>query len=1163
MEIEENDREVTELLNAEYKKPKKTKYENLFLAKKIKRVKDTSDFGLWMKDVLKKRLTDTNQIKSYIEGKFNRTPSESIQSILSMLGRTKVTNGKMVLSDNFANKPLYFYVNYDKIGFNVFSNDDLFLAYFYKKVYDYYVKESPTSDILPFMSDGIIVKTYFVSKAFIYDGEIKKGYYQDFQANFSAIGVDILTEQERNKLMNPTNQGLQFKYKGINYSAYDMPGPVVIICKSNDNLEAEKAEMVNGYNQLRIFNKGKDVTLNAKEIKIGKKTVRYIDMRIKPESFCPSFLIMFKEVKCNLIYKMKFDLNQLFADLDTAYSKAKGFAFYKNSCYWDTMESWYDFLSIYALTSKVISDNDRKILTGYVSIYHSNKSLFVIWQRMQLFLQKIYKLFYSSFSNHIDKYKIKKVQKGLSEYLGDLEKLEAEKEDYVKVENLIKGTSLFGAMMARQFEAKIMEIPRVMYEAVKDLDLGKNVETLPTRFRHIALSLYQISLSYSNDPAFPIVLAQGAFLGDLKGGLDTSDPLKTLVETYVGKEIKVEKTREQMNKIVSDVIANMDEYINTIVRNNVLKYIAQKKNLTITEANKNIIVKAVYDNIMKSDQVFNTIKDQIINNKMKDIPIGKIDLPENVITKWIEIYLNTYNRNLLVDKINQDQEKINELDQKNRLLANSEINTTGSQPANPPSRKSAIPLININTNIEGNEEIKIPATLKGSVFPIPKDWKPSAPPEFKIPSGETPGGVIPPPQPPETESKDQIQFNFNVSSKIPSADVKNPEISSKMSPIGMLNITKSNIDLNKEIHDEPQHDINYNKDAEEKIIHDIDNMDIESISSEVDKVLKYKESFIEEKKEENKTSNPFPQKKIEEKKEENKITNPFPQKKIDQIQTSKKYIKDLGKSIPKYAKGASKKKNVNIPFPQKKLNEDASSSQLIRKGTSKKKSQLDLEMEKIKAREEEYNKIKSLRAQEGSDFDSFISQDYGKASMKNRKSLLADIVHANPSPNKSFYLDSRRLKVDKDDINRLVAFYKYLLDFIRTYAYIGAIPQNLDTPLKQKKSGIERLKYLYSKFPISDNFLDNLASESPMFISSKELIHYIKNRNWKKGIRTYDPFKITAPTVVRDMMNEEYKYWPVYKPPKEAEEAHLSYSQQGLSESGTEPRNADDLEEVE
>lgn len=1151
MEIEENDREVTELLNAEYKKPKKTKYENLFLAKKIKRVKDTSDFGLWMKDVLKKRLTDTNQIKSYIEGKFNRTPSESIQSILSMLGRTKVTNGKMVLSDNFANKPLYFYVNYDKIGFNVFSNDDLFLAYFYKKVYDYYVKSSPNSDILPFMSDGIIVKAYFISKAFIYDGEIKKGYYQDFQANFSAIGVDILTEQERNKLMNPTQQGLQFRYKGINYSAYDMPGPVVIICKSSDNLDTEKTEMANGYKQLRIFNKGKDVTLNAKEIKIGKKTVRYIDMRIKPESFCPSFLIMFKEVKCTLIYKMKFDLNQLFTDLDTAYKAKKGFAFYKNSCYWDTMESWYDFLSIYALTSKVISDNDRKILTGYVSIYHSNKSLFVIWQRMQLFLQKIYKLFYSSFSNHIDKYKIKKVQKGLSEYLGDLEKLEAEKEDYVKVENLIKGTSLFGAMMARQFEAKIMEIPRVMYEAVKDLDLGKNVETLPTRFRHIALSLYQISLSYSNDPAFPIVLAQGAFLGDLKGGLDASDPLQTLVETYVGKEIKTEKTREQMNKIVSDVIANMDEYINTIVRNNVLKYIAQKKGLQITEENKNIIVKAVYDNIMKSDQVFNTIKDKIIDNKMKGIPIGSIDLPENVITKWIEIYLNTYNRNLLVDKINQDQEKINELDQKNKVLANTEIVSTGSQPiANPPSRKSAIPLININTNIEGNEEIKIPATLKGSVFPIPKDWKPAVPPEIKIPSGETPSGVIPPPQPPETESKDQVQFNFNVSSKIPSVDVKNHEISSKMSPIGMLNITKSNIDLNKEIHEEPQHNIiNYNKDAEEKIIHDIDNMDIESISSDVDKVLKYKESFIEEKK--------------EEKKEENKTSNPFPQKKINQIQTSKKYIKDLGKSIPKYTKGTSKKKNVDIPFPQKKLNEDASSGQLIRKGTSKKKSQLDLELEKIKEREEEYNKIKSLRAQEGSDFDSFISQDYGKASMKNRKSLLADIVHANPPPNKSFFLDSRRLKVDKDDINKLVAFYKHLLDFIRTYAYIGAIPQNLDTPLKQKRSGAERLKYLYERFPISDNFLDNLASESPMFISSKELVNYIKSRNWKKGIRTYDPFKITAPTVVRDMMNEEYKYWPVYKPPKEAEEAHLSYSQQGMSKSGTETSNADDLDEVE
>ena len=91
-------------------------------------------------------------------------------------------------------------------------------------------------------------------------------------------------------------------------------------------------------------------------------------MSLSPESFCPSYTALTKTVKVTMVYKMRFDLNQLFSKLDTYYFLKKGFVFFKNSCYWDTMETWYDFLSIYVLTSKQLSDEDKKLLSGFIDM---------------------------------------------------------------------------------------------------------------------------------------------------------------------------------------------------------------------------------------------------------------------------------------------------------------------------------------------------------------------------------------------------------------------------------------------------------------------------------------------------------------------------------------------------------------------------------------------------------------------------------------------------------------------------------------------------------------------------------------------------------------------------------------------------------------------------
>lgn len=228
------------------------------------------------------------------------------------------------------------------------------------------------------------------------------------------------------------------------------------------------------------------------------------------------------------------------------------------------------------------------------------------------------------------------------------------------------------------------------------------------------------------------------------------------------------------------------------------------------------------------------------------------------------------------------------------------------------------------------------------------------------------------------------------------------------------------------------------------------------------------------------------------------------------------------------------------------------------------KSQIDLELEKINKRQREYNKIKTLREQEQDyDYDSFVSQDFGKESMNNRTSILQDVIKLNPQKDMNYYISSRKLPIDKNKMTRLVIFYSALLNFMREFASIPAIPKNLTKFLSNMGNVINRIKYLYQNFPISDSFLNNIASESNEFLTVKEVENYVKDGKARKGIISYNPKNIITRTIVQDLMNEEYKHWPTYKPPAEAKEEHLSYSKQGLSVSGTEPDNADDLDEVE
>ena len=607
MEIENADWDSANLLKKPPKKKKERKIREIsfYIARRPRKKKEPSAFSRWSGEVLRRNLKDYYDIKSAIREKYHESPTDIGLKILKLIGETKVFNGKVILSDHFANQPLYFYVNYLNHPIRVFSNDELYLAYLYQLMYtsikidEKIDKES--KELLEFMSDGILVKAFFTSKLFILPPKgITSGYYQDYTGDSALIGAENLEEDQRKAFIDNCKPDLNFVYEGKGYVSYMYDAIPYVVAIIRQNVEKPKEAIQQLFEQTISFDKKEGIHKGFKEIKTKSDKARYIDMSLSPESFCPSYTALTKTIKVTMVYKMRFDLNHLFDKLDTYYAAKKGLVFFKNSCYWDTMETWYDFLSIYALTSKQLNEEDKKLLSNFIDMYYERKEKLLLWKNMQLFMQRILKEFYNCFISNITYGKLEAIFEGLKQYYKDYDYLVADTESFASVKSFLEKTSRYNEAMSLQMQDDNLQFGRRVAGVIQQFMLGKNLDTCVADFRVACQGIYKMSASAGNDYVFPIMAAQGAFFGDLGGNEINEDPIKEILNRIRVKEAVRKVDEKERANLLFEFKNNIGKYRVQVIENDILKLLS-KKSEKLSAPVINALKFAVLTSILKNE----------------------------------------------------------------------------------------------------------------------------------------------------------------------------------------------------------------------------------------------------------------------------------------------------------------------------------------------------------------------------------------------------------------------------------------------------------------------------------------------------------------------------------------------------------------------------------
>ena len=1110
MQIEEPNYDVRNLLNKEPRRKKERKIlpTLLITSSKRKKKKEKSELAKWGADISRNKLKNDYAIREYIHDKYRRDPSTGALNILKLIGKTKVYNEKLIFSDNFANNPLYFYVNYYKYPIDFVSNDELFLVFVYKTIYQKLMNDPKTEAadkaMLSFMEDSIMSKCYITSNSFVLNvGTISQGIYQDFDENFAVLNCSRKPEYEEvQEFVNGYQSTGTFKFKNITFVVYNVKNPTKEFCKGayvimpqEETEEKTKAKLDAGLTKFSIYKKeGTKISEGVKTLDIKSSRVKFLDMRLIPEKFCPNFTKLVNSINCNVIYKMKFDLNVLFDKLDKYFEAHSAFGFYRNSCYWDTMETWFDFLSIYALTSPKLNNENKKLLLTFVDDYINNKQALMNWKALQLYFQKLLKEFFTSFEKGINYDKLKSLYERFSNYNTDLNQLIADKDEHARVVHFVNEIAMFANAIQKQFNNDLYNLADRIVIIFKDFIENKVIDDAVRNFRYLAQAIYKLSLSYSNDYTFPIVISQANFLGNLGAGGIEADPLKTVLSDAVFKEEKKIISAEEKVAMWGNINEHLGEYREQVIENNV-KSVSGMKGWRLNADTQRALTLSVLQKFIADPAALNGLDKSIARAVITGEGVNSITIEP----KFVEEAFNNYNVAVMkkgaVEALYNEWEKLKYWGLAHgdlpKLAEGVEIKVEAPTISESGDKMISMPPVDVSGGV------KIP----GVGFPI------GAMPKSAVPTGGT--SVVPMVPPAAPPKRKEFHGVF-----------KSPEIvpmkieESKIKPTTIKVTDKGDFKL----------EVPVAKKSETKVVK------LEVAKPEV-KAIKPEKTTI----------------KVDEK---------------GGFKLEGEAIKSETKPEKKVLIKHSKKGGFDVEVTTKKP--ETSGYKSMKDILRKDKGGISVadELKRIEEKQKEDAKIYEKINKKIRDFDeessssSFISKDYD-FDFKNRHSALSIMGSGDITPVTKY----GNVKI-LDKINPILTVYKELLKLMGKF-----VPQISNYLKTVKGTPTEQFMQLAANCPISDAFIDTLAKNNNKIPKLNDYLAYW-SRGQKRETKWFDNYdsiepkhwNITAP-VVRAMMNEEYKYWPIYSEPKSASEGFLTYEKEALDKEGKEPKGIDLMNE--
>lgn len=629
------------------KKPKETVRNFLALNRKRKRREEPSQAMQWVNTLIKKNYDTPDKIRGYFSTN-NIKISEKDEAFYTLLVKSKIETGNMRISDVLTNRPLYSYTILDQVFTTTYSNDILLLeALFTKSVLN--IKGRRLTKECIQRQEVALENVTICSQPFQCKGTVKKGYYQDYSETFSAIGLETLSRDNLEKILNmalPSAKTYEYNFGGYKYTAYGTDDCCIIFrtnAKPNIKLMYDAMKIVSVVNS--------KVAIDDRIVDIKDKP-RYIDCKVRPEGFCPAFLITPEKVESSMLFKIKYDYNRLFSVIDEICSSQNTVFFPSDTLYWNTVTQFFDFVGLFSITAKKTDKNIKELLGGQYKKYCELKPIIVVMAKNQLILEKIIYEFYEAFSVKINVDKIDKLELKLRDYIDDRKKLESD-ESYNEIVDLFNNFKGCAEMICNQLTSpKLKALVDEMYFITNSFNNGVYIN-LESSLRKIGMAIFNVC--YNDDKntikCFPINLSTGAFLGNLKGNLNFSDYLQEFISKKQERDnMKAIKEENIVNNQV-DLLNNLKNYQRDVIIKSIQEY-AKIKKISPPRDEINILVGEIESELENNKNVKSELNKLIVENISKNGDIGDVIFRAELIDQAV----NNYKLKLEKDRIAKEQQ---------------------------------------------------------------------------------------------------------------------------------------------------------------------------------------------------------------------------------------------------------------------------------------------------------------------------------------------------------------------------------------------------------------------------------------------------------------------------------------------------------------------------
>ena len=667
--------------------------------------------------VTRKNLKTTFEIKEFLAS-LGENVSDGTTDYIKLVGKTKVVNGKLTFSDTFANKPIYILYLIKSAATKVFTNDTLYLAGNLKTnlpVNDFFNKYNKIIQNL------IVDGAHVVSQPFYAESQTKKGYIQDYEADFCAIGLEDIDEEARNSILAFKVNVKQFSYLGKNYF-FSGNDQACVIAESSIANNAKKL-----YNAQVRFHLEKKVVSGEKTIKIKGKP-RYLDFVAKPDSFCPAYMILPEPVLTYVLMKFHLDYNDLY-DILYQQIEAGSIQIFSGCVYWDTYSGFFDMAEIACLLMSQ-STAQRKLaleMLGSICVqYEKYKQIIAIWAKNQLAICRILDDFYNSCSTKIRHDKMVELRESLYKCIDTRNYLMMD-ESFTSIKKIFRDLGENAFIINNQFRDEFTKSCDFLLTVLTKIKSG-DFSDLEEDVYQAGYAIYQLGLCADSDiRAIPSVFSTGAFFANVFGEKYAKVPGGTILSQVVGKFVLKEKKAEDkvidISVAMTDVLRNLAEYKNKILENSINAYIEALKGM-INKGSDNAktrLLISINSNLQATENM--NIQNQLselIGMKMSN-PKTVSDLPDSIL-KSNELENIVKNQ---IDKLNKESD-ISDIDNRINMLQKKkeELSDRTSSTPSASSRKTMYFKKSLSVKGKGKGKKKARSAVDYSVVEEEKEIEP-------------------------------------------------------------------------------------------------------------------------------------------------------------------------------------------------------------------------------------------------------------------------------------------------------------------------------------------------------------------------------------------------------------------------------------------------------